>query len=93
MNEFMNLLNLHRYRNGRSEIDYFSRQLRPRYSLIEIDGKFYDRKMLEDYIKKQGSTIAPETLKAMNASQITNATNTNPWRIFGKAKLLQKDVS
>jgi hypothetical protein len=93
MENFMDILNLHRYRNGRSEIDYFSRQLRPRYSLIEIDGKYYDREKLRKYIINQGSAIAPETLKAMNKKNTNNTMNTNPWRIFGKAKILKKNLA
>ena len=93
MENFMNLLNLHRYRNGRSEIDYFSRQLRPRYSLIEIDGKFYDRERMRKYIINQGSAIAPETLKAMNKKNTNNTMDINPWRIFGKVKFLPKNLA
>ena len=93
MNNFMDILNLHRYRNGRSEIDYFSRQLRPRYSLIEIDGKFYDRERMRRYIMNQGSAIAPETLKALNKQTTNNTMNTNPWRIFGKVKFLPKNLA
>jgi hypothetical protein len=93
MNNLKNKLELHRYRNGREEIDYFSRQLKPKYSLIEIDGKFYDRASLQKFVEERASYIAPETLKAMTKNEKTTVANSNPWRIFGKVKILPKNVS
>jgi hypothetical protein len=93
MNTLKNKLELHRYRNGREQIEYFSRQLRPAYSLIEIDGKFYDRTSLQKFIQERASNIVPETLRAMTAQEKNTVHNLNPWALFGKAKLLPKNIS
>ena len=93
MNNLKNKLELHRYRNGREEIDYFSRQLRPKYSLIEIDGKFYDRASLQKFVRDRASNIVPESLKAMTTEEKNRVINSNPWAIFGKAKILPKNIS
>ena len=93
MDNLKNLLDLHRYRDGSAEIDYFSRQMKPKYSLIEIDGKFYDRNAIKKFVKNQASNIVPESLRAMNAKERNDVVNSNPWRIFGKAKILPKNLS
>jgi hypothetical protein len=93
MNTWKTKLELHRYRNGREQIEYFSRQLRPAYSLIEIDGKFYDRTSLQKFIQERASNIVPETLRTMTAQEKNTVHNLNPWALFGKAKLLPKNIS
>ena len=92
MNTILDILNIHRYKNGRSEIDYFSRKLRPRHTLIEIDGKFYDRDTLYKRIVDTASNIVPMNLRALTAKERKNAKNINPWGIFGKVKTLPKNV-
>jgi hypothetical protein len=93
MNNLKNKLSIHRYRNGREEINYFSRQMRPKYSLVEIDGKFYDRASLQKFVKDQASNIVPNSLKAMSTSEKNKVVNSNPWGIFGKVAILSKNLS
>ena len=88
-----NMLSVHRYRNGRLEIDYFSRQLRPKYTLIQLDGKYYDRDSLKKFITDQASNIVPESLRALNSVEKKNVNNATPYRIFGKASVYPKNIS
>ncbi|ABT15079.1 hypothetical protein NY2A_B680L [Paramecium bursaria Chlorella virus NY2A] len=88
-----NMLEIHRYRNGRLEIDYFSRKMSPKFSLIELDGKYYDRNDLKKFIIEQGSTIVPESLRALNSKEKAIVNNKNPYRIFGKAKVYAKNIA
>jgi hypothetical protein len=86
------MLSIHRYRNGRGEVDYFSRQVRPRYSLIELDGKFYDRETLKTFITERANNIVPESLRAMSRTERSNVLNATPFRIFGKAKMFPSNA-
>lgn len=88
-----NMLEIHRYKNGRLEIDYFSRKMTPAFSTIELNGKYYDRNGLKKFIAEQGSNIVPESLRALNSKEKANVNNKNPYRIFGKAKVYPKNIS
>ena len=81
-----NDLKIHRYKNGRLEIDYFSRELRPKYTLIKLDNKYYDRVSLKKFLNDRVSSTVPESVRMLNAREIANAKNNNPFRIFGKSK-------
>ena len=93
MNNLKDLLEIHRYRNGREEVDYFSRQLRPKYSLIELDGKYYDRNSLKKFVTERASNIVPESLRAMTPKERNAVTNNTPFRIFGKSKVFSKNTT
>jgi len=88
-----NMLEIHRFRNGRLEVDYFSRELRPKFSLIELDGKYYDRNSLKKFIVNQASNIVPESLRVLNSREKSNVNNQTPFKIFGKAPLYPKNIS
>lgn len=88
-----NMLSIHRFRDGRPEIDYFSRELRPKYTLIKLDGKYYDRQSLEKFINEKASNIVPESLRSLNNKEIDNAKNKTPYKIFGRVKTYSKNVS
>ena len=85
------MLEIHRYRNGRLEIDYFSRKMSPKFSLIHLDDKYYDRNSLKKYIMEQASNTVPESLRVLSAKEKANVSNKNPFRIFGKAKFFPKN--
>ena len=89
--KLQNMLEIHRYRNGRLEIDYFSRKMSPKFSLIELDGKYYDRNSLKKFIEEQ-SNIVPESLRVLNTKEKTNVKNKNPYGIFGKAPFFPKNI-
>ena len=88
-----NMLEIHRYRNGRLEVDYFSRELRPKFSLIELNGKYYDRNSLKKFVTQQASNIVPESLRALNSREKKNVNNQTPFRIFGKVPFYPKNIS
>ena len=87
ISSLQNMLSIHRYRNGREQVDYFSRQLRPRYSLIELNGTYYDRNTLKKFITERADSIVPESLRAMSGTERANVLNSTPFRIFGKSKI------
>jgi len=73
-------LGLHRYRNGRSELDFFSRQMRPRHTLVEIDGKFYNRDTLRKKIKNSGLNFAPDLVPKLSQYQRNKIMNARPYK-------------
>ena len=91
--KLQNMLEIHRYRNGRLEIDYFSRKMSPKFSLIELDGKYYDRDSLKKFVTEQASNIVPESLRVLNSKEKANVNNKNPYRIFGKAPFFPKNIT
>ncbi|APC25778.1 hypothetical protein BST79_gp265 [Only Syngen Nebraska virus 5] len=91
--KLQNMLEIHRYRNGRLEIDYFSRKMSPKFSLIELDGKYYDRDSLKKFVAEQASNIVPESLRVLNSKEKANVNNKNPYRILGKAPFFPKNIA
>ena len=71
---------LSRYANGRLALDYFSRRLRRRWAQVRLDGQWYDRAALGDYLRRRaargqppavphsGRVLAAETVRAIQAS-------------------------
>jgi hypothetical protein len=84
MNDLAREARLHRSRNGRLNLDMFSRTLKPRWTLIKIDGAYYDRRGLARWLKERGSFV-PASRRRMTANETRNAANENPYRIYGKA--------
>jgi hypothetical protein len=72
---------MHRYKNGRLQIDYFSRQQRPKWSMIEIDGEYYDRDAIHKFVIDRSNTIVPKTLRKMTKSELEAVINKNPFKI------------
>lgn len=90
MNELQKDLELHRTRNGRLEMDYLSRTLMPRWKMVRIDGVYYDRKALADWLVRRGPH-APSSRKALSADVIADLRNATPYRIFGRAPTYASD--
>lgn len=84
LNELARESRLHRTRDGRLNLDMFSRTLRPRWTLIKIDGAYYDRRGLARWLKERGSFV-PSTRRRMINAEARNAANEKPYRIHGKA--------
>ncbi len=80
-----NNLEIHRYRDGRLETEYFSRQQLPRYALIKLDGTLYGRNSLKNYLKERNTSIVPKTRRPLTADERRVIFNNNPYRILGKA--------
>lgn len=81
---------LHRTRNGRLNIDMFSRTLKPRWTLVKMNGAYYDRRQLAEWLKQRGATT-PFTRRRMTNKEIQNVGNKNPYRIYGKAPVRNKN--
>jgi len=80
-----NDLEIHRYRNGRLELEYFSRQQLPRYSLIKLDDSYYGLNSLRTYLKERNTTVVPKTRRRLTKDELAVVFNRNPYRILGKA--------
>jgi len=80
-------LEIHRYRNGRLELEYFSRQQLPRYSLINLDGVLYARNSLKNYLKERNVSIVPKTRRPLTKEERNMVFNNTPFRILGKAPI------
>lgn len=81
---------LHRSRNGRLNIDMFSRTLKPRWTLIKINNAYYDRRGLAKWLKERGSMV-PTSRRKLTTNEVRNVENKNPYRIYGKAPVLNKN--
>lgn len=81
---------LHRSRNGRLNIDMFSRTLKPRWTLIKIDNAYYDRRGLAKWLKERGNFV-PMSRRKLTTNETRNASDPNPYRIYGKAPILNKN--
>lgn len=79
-------LGLHRITNGRMAVDEFSRGKKPLWDMVRIDGVYYDRRALADWIVKRGK-YAPGSRRPLSPAQIEDIQDPNPHRIFGKAPL------
>lgn len=80
-------LEIHRYKNGRLETEYFSRQQLPRYALIKLDDSYYARNALKTYLKERNTTIVPKTRRKLTPDELALIFNRNPYRILGKAPI------
>lgn len=81
---------LHRTRNGRLNVDMFSRTLKPRWTLIKMNGAYYDRKELAKWLKERGA-LAPSSRRRMTNAETRNVSDKNPYRIYGKAPVRNKN--
>lgn len=96
MNDAKNLENLrdaaqvHRTRDGRLEMDRLSRTLRPRWTMIRMNGAYYDRKSLAGWLLSRGK-FSPATRRPLTAAEIANVENANPYGIHGRAPMLDKN--
>ena len=80
-------LEIHRYKNGRLETEYFSRQQLPRYALIKLDNEFYGLNSLKNYLKERNTTIVPKTRRPLTPAERNMIFNNTPFRILGKAPI------
>ena len=78
-------LEIHRYRNGRLELEYFSRQQLPRYALIKLDDAYYGLNSLKNYLKERNVSIVPKTRRPLTKEERNIVFNNAPFRILGKA--------
>lgn len=69
-----------RFRDGRLEPDWLSRDLRPRWRMLRLNGQWYNRNRLRDRLEERGPQV-PATRRALTAQELANARNTNPWSL------------
>jgi hypothetical protein len=81
---------MHRTRNGRLNVDFLSRRLMPRWKMIKIDGVYYERKALAEWLLRRGA-YAPASRRPLTPAQSADVANANPYRILGKAPLLNSN--
>lgn len=85
-----NAAQVHRTRDGRLDMNRLSRTARPRWTMIRMNGAYYDRKGLANWLLTRGK-FSPETRRPLTAAEIANVENTNPHGIYGRRALLNKD--
>lgn len=64
-----------RYRNGRLDIDWFSRSLRPRWRMVRLNGQWYDR----DGVR--GLAAVPATRRRLTAAELAHVRDPAPWSL------------
>ena len=88
--DISSMTDMHRTRNGRLDIDQFSRGLKPKWRMIRIDGAYFDRRKLAEWLTTRGK-FAPTTRRALTSREIEALQNANPYRILGKAPFFPKN--
>lgn len=76
---------MHRGRDGRLDVDQFSRRLIPRWRMVRVDGRFFERKALARWLLERG--VSPVSRRPVTGAEFADATNANPYRIYGKAPM------
>lgn len=69
-----------RYRDGRLEPNWLSRNLRPRWRMVRLNGQWYNRDLLRNRITDRGAQV-PATRRALTNAEARNVRNTNPWSL------------
>lgn len=94
-NELRRLADAPRHRNGRLEIDWFSRRQMTRWRMVPLDGQWYERGRLRDWLQgraqnRQGRVqtrassydVVPASRRRLTAGEIADVQNRNPWRLY-----------
>jgi hypothetical protein len=96
--ELLNLTEAPRYRNGRLEIDWFSRRQLARWRMMPLDGQWYDRGRLRDWLRRRAQDrqgrvqtrastydVVPASRRRLTPAEARDAQDTNPWRLYKNA--------
>lgn len=77
---------MHRTRNGRLEVDQLSRRLQPRWKMVRVDGRWYDRRALAAWLLGHPglATVpyAPASRAGIARNQVAAITDANPYRLW-----------
>lgn len=78
-----NQLGLARQRNGRLEVDWLTRELRPRWRMIQLDGQWYDLEGLRARLASspRGRPEVPGSRRALTAEELAAILDPNPWSL------------
>jgi hypothetical protein len=68
-----------RLRNGRLEVDWLSRRLEPRWRMLALDGRWYDRARLRDWLAATGRP--PPGRAALSVAERAAALDPEPWAL------------
>ena len=91
MSDVADAAGVHRERDGRLDVDHFSRRLMPRWKMVRVDGRYFDRKALGAWLLERKTS--PITRRPLGARELVNATDPRPHRIFGKAPILDANLA
>lgn len=69
-----------RFRDGRLETDWLSRDLRPRWRMVRLNGQWYNRNRLRNRVQARGPQV-PATRRELTNAELDNVTNANPWSL------------
>ena len=81
---------MHRTRDGRLDMDQLSRTMRPKWTMIRMNGAYYDRKGLAGWLLSRGK-FSPATRRPLTPAEIADVENANPHGIYGRRALLNKN--
>ena len=69
-----------RVRNGRLDVDWLSRALRPRWRMVLLNGQWYDREGLRERVRDRGPEV-PGTRRPLSAAEREDVDDPNPWSL------------
>ena len=71
-----------RARNGRLAVDWISRDQKPRWRMVRLDGVWYDRDALRALLDRRPPPPAvPFSRRALTAAELRTVRNDNPWAL------------
>jgi hypothetical protein len=85
-----NAAEMHRTRDGRLDMDQLSRTMRPKWAMIRMNGAYYDRKGLAEWLLSRGK-FSPATRRPLTRAEIADVEDANPHGIYGRAPVLDKN--
>lgn len=69
-----------RFRDGRLEPDWLSRNLRPRWRMVRLNGAWYNRDRLRARLNNRGPQV-PATRRDLAEAEVANVRDPNPWSL------------
>ncbi len=77
-----------RARNGRLAVNWITRALRPRWRMLRLDGQWYDRAALRDFLRSRanrraaGAALVPHSRRAMTRKELDILYDPNPFALY-----------
>ena len=72
-----------RARNGRLEINWISRTQRPRWRMVFLDGRWYERESLGRLLDRRPSPErVPASRRQLTTEELWKLRDPNPWRLI-----------
>jgi hypothetical protein len=80
-------LGMARTRNGRPELDWFSRAQVPRWRMLRLNGTWYGRDALRRHLDRRGGEPrVPVTRRVLTPREVAEVMDPNPWTLGPRSR-------